>query len=133
MLHHIRHLYHAAMDLLHGKPAKRRSGQWPTVEREHLEREPVCQVCGGKKQLNVHHKKPYHLFPELELADGTGLYCQIKDALGRFVNNLITLCNAKRCHITFGHGGDFKAYNADVEADVKHARKMIENRKYEAA
>jgi 5-methylcytosine-specific restriction protein A len=131
MLTALKHLHRRVVDWLHGKPAGTRSSHWPTVEHGHLEREPVCQVCGGKKGLNVHHKKPFHLFPKLELADGTGRFCQIKDGLGRFVNNLITLCNAKRCHITFGHGGDFKAYNPDVESDVKRAHKMILNRQYE--
>lgn len=134
MIQHAHRLIARAMsrvaDALHGKPSARRAPEWPQAEKDHLAKEPCCQVCGGKKQRNVHHKKPYHLFPELELADGTGRWCQLKDAAGRFINNLITLCNAKRCHITFGHGADFKAYNPDVEADVTHARRMIENRKY---
>lgn len=103
-------------DALAGKPAVPRSPKWPAVEKAHLEKEPTCQVCGGKKALNVHHKKPFHLFKALEL-DPT---------------NLITLCNDKRCHITFGHGGDFKAWNANVERDVTLARTMIRNRKYAA-
>lgn len=107
-------IVHAIQDAIAGKPSARRSPQWPAVERAHLVKEPCCQVCGGKKQLNVHHKKPYHLFPELELEP----------------TNLITLCNAIRCHITFGHGGDFKAWNPNVIADVKDARAMILNRKY---
>jgi 5-methylcytosine-specific restriction protein A len=128
----IHRLLSAVKDALLGKPAVPRSPQWPAVEKAHLAKEPCCQVCGGKQQLNVHHKKPYHLFPELELADGTGRWCQLKDAAGQFINNLITLCNAKRCHITFGHGGDFKAYNENVEADVANARDMFHNRKYAA-
>ena len=55
--------------------------------------------------MNVHHKKPFHLFPELELES----------------TNLITLCmdGDKDCHIKLGHGGSFKAYNPNVEEDVK--------------
>lgn len=128
----IQMLSQAMSDAWHGKPVTARSSKWPTVAAGHLKREPVCQVCGGQKGLNVHHKKPFHLFPELELADGSGIYCQVRDAKGRFVNNLLTLCNNKRCHLTFGHGGDFKAYNPDVEADVRRARAMIQQRKYAA-
>lgn len=94
----------------------KRSPRWTAVARFHLEREPVCQVCGGKVLLNAHHKKPFHLFPSLELDQ----------------NNLITLCNFRRCHITFGHGGDFRAYNPDCETDIERARRMFQARKYAA-
>jgi 5-methylcytosine-specific restriction endonuclease McrA len=108
-------IVHAIKDAIDGKPLAKRSPQWPAVERDHLRREPDCQVCGGKKQLNVHHKKPFHLFRELELDPA----------------NLITLCNAKRCHVMFGHGGDFKAWNPNVVSDVLDAKRMIQGRKYE--
>ena len=81
-----------------------RSPHWPAVQHAHLKVEPACAVCGGGLNLNVHHKKPFHLFPELEL-DPT---------------NLITLCmdGDKDCHIKLGHGGNFKAYNPNVVEDV---------------
>ena len=101
-------------DLMLGKPVVKRSPRWNELQAAHLKKEPVCQVCGGKSKLNVHHKKPFHLFRELELEP----------------TNLVTLCNARRCHITFGHGGDFKAYNPHVDGDVVQAREMIRNRKY---
>ena len=82
----------------HGKA---RSPKWPHVEKLHLKLEPACAACGSVKKLNVHHKKPFHLFPELELD----------------LNNLITLCMDKECHEKIGHGGNFKDYNPDVEAD----------------
>ena len=78
-----------------------RSPKWPGVEKLHLKFHPVCEACGSDKKLNVHHKKPFHLFPELELD----------------LNNLITLCMDKECHEKIGHGGNFKDYNPDVEAD----------------
>lgn len=104
----------ALYDAMLGKPAASRSSQWPAVERSHLTKQPECQVCGGKSQLNVHHLKPFHLFPELELVE----------------TNLVTLCNASRCHITFGHGGDFKAWNPHATDDIALARQMIQSRKY---
>jgi len=81
-----------------------RSPHWPTVQHAHLKLEPTCAACNGELNLNVHHKKPFHLFPELELEP----------------TNLITLCmdGDKDCHIKLGHGGDFKAYNPNVMEDV---------------
>ena len=79
-----------------------RSPKWPHVEKLHLKLEPTCACCGSTKKLNVHHKKPFHLFPQFELD----------------LNNLITLCMDKECHLKVGHGNDFKDYNPDVEADA---------------
>lgn len=87
---------------------KERSPKWPHVEKLHLKLEPTCAACGSTKKLNVHHKKPFHLFPQLELD----------------LNNLITLCMDKQCHIKIGHGGDFKSYNPDVAED---AAKVLKN------
>lgn len=69
-----------------------RSGVWKSVRQRHLEREPACAACGRAKDLEVHHIKPYHLHPELELDDGTN----------GLDGNLITLC-ADPCHFVFGH------------------------------
>ena len=78
-----------------------RSPKWPHVEKLHLKLEPSCAACGSTKKLNVHHKKPFHLFPELELD----------------MHNLITLCMDKECHEKIGHGGNFKDYNPEVTED----------------
>ena len=88
----------------HAKIELKRSPKWPTVEKKHIKKNPTCAACGGTLHLNVHHKKPFHLFPELELES----------------TNLITLCmdGDKDCHIKLGHGGNFKAYNPNVEEDV---------------
>jgi len=86
-----------------------RSPKWPGVEKLHLKFHPVCDACGSSKNLNVHHKKPFHLFPEHELD----------------MNNLITLCMDKECHIKIGHGDNFKDYNPDVEVDAQRVRADI--------
>jgi hypothetical protein len=86
-----------------------RSPHWPIVEKTFLSQHPVCEVCGTKNKLNVHHKKPFHLFPELELDP----------------NNLITLCMEKQCHILIGHGDNFKDYNPNVESDVQRLKQNI--------
>lgn len=85
----------------------KRSGQWPRVRAEHLKLQPVCAVCGGKDKLEVHHQKPFHLDPSLELEP----------------SNLITLCEAKwlgglNCHLVFGHLGNYKSFNASIRADA---------------
>jgi 5-methylcytosine-specific restriction enzyme A len=80
-----------------------RSDKWPKVEHAHLALHPICAACGGALRLNVHHMKPFHLDPALEL-DPT---------------NLITLCMGEfECHIRIGHGDDFKAYNPGVQLDA---------------
>lgn len=86
--------------------AAARSGEWPAVRARHLKLFPTCAVCGGTKKLNVHHIKPFHLHPELELDP----------------KNLITLCEALKgganCHLLFGHLGNFKSFNVEVKADT---------------
>ena len=91
--------------------AGKRSNHWPAVEHNHLKLNPVCACCGGNTHLNVHHRKPFHLFPELELEP----------------TNLITLCmdGDKDCHIKLGHGGNFKAYNPNVDEDVEVVKKQF--------
>ena len=81
-----------------------RSPQWSMVRRLHLEANGFCAACGGTKELEVHHIRPYHLFPELELA----------------VANLITLCNdeGRSCHYCFGHCFDWHSYNETVIHDA---------------
>ena len=85
-----------------------RSPKWPGVQKLHLKFHPVCEACGSTKKLNVHHKHPFHLFPQFELD----------------MNNLITLCMdpEKECHILIGHGDNFKDYNPDVETDSQKVR-----------
>jgi len=94
----------------------KRSSKWPSVKKVWLKENKTCVVCGGKTKLNVHHKKPFYLFPELEL-DPT---------------NLITLCEAGKrgvnCHCHFGHIGDWKSYNLNVEEDSLAWRKKFKER-----
>lgn len=97
------HLKHHFQGKLNGKT---RSGRWHTVRNHHLVDNPSCAVCGGKKNLEVHHKKPFHLHPELELDQ----------------SNLITLCEAKRegvnCHLFFGHLGNYRDVNLTLDQDI---------------
>jgi hypothetical protein len=79
--------------------AKRAPG-WSSVRKKHLSVNGQCAACGKTKNLEVHHIKPVHLFPDLELE----------------ISNLITLC-ADPCHIVFGHFMDFKKWNKTVVKD----------------
>jgi hypothetical protein len=89
------------------KNKSKRSSRWPEVEYKYKENNPECACCGSKNKLQIHHKKPFHLHPELEL-DPT---------------NLITLCMDLDCHILVGHGDNFKMYNPDVVEDAAIVRK----------
>ena len=81
----------------------KRSPHWSTVRDAHLEFEPTCQACDGTKKLQVHHIRPFHLHPELELAPG----------------NLITLCEKRGhdCHFVFGHFHNWSLFNPTVKSD----------------
>lgn len=95
---------------------KKRSQEWPKARKAYLKIHPKCFVCLGTDKLNVHHKQPFHLNPELELDP----------------KNFITLCETKKkginCHLAFGHLGSFKSFNKDVVEDTKTWRLKILNR-----
>lgn len=87
--------------------SRTRSPHWSTLRDQHLKENGECAACGSKKSLQVHHIRPFHLQPELELDP----------------ENLITLCMDEwDCHLTIGHGGSFRSYNPCVEEDVYRFR-----------
>lgn len=89
------------------KPEHPRSPHWSAVRAAHLKQHPACAACGGTEALEVHHCLPYHIFPELELAE----------------SNLTTLCEktGHDCHFVFGHGGFWRGWIVTVRADAaKH-------------
>lgn len=88
-----------------------RSPGWDRIRDHHVAVFPVCSVCGGRDHLEVHHVRPYHLFPELELDPG----------------NLLTLCRVH--HFWFGHLGDWQAWNPEVRADCEVWREKIQGRR----
>ena len=97
-------------DIAHGKPARLRSSEWRHVEKDHLAKEPACQWCGATVHLQVHHIKPFHLAPELELDP----------------DNLITLCEEGgylNCHLIHGHVGSFKNFNPAIREQCDQHRK----------
>lgn len=90
-----------------------RSREWPKVRSIHLKNNPFCAVCGGVKSLEVHHVKPYHLFPAMELNPG----------------NLISLCESGKrgvtCHLFFGHLGNYSNTNLTVREDAIYWNKKL--------
>ncbi|HLI71704.1 MAG TPA: HNH endonuclease [Ktedonobacteraceae bacterium] len=91
-----------------------RSPEWPAVAHQHLLKEPACRACGHRGQgLQVHHIKPFHLHPDLELDP----------------DNLITLCELKGRdhHLLLGHLDDWESYNPNVRQDVKRFYKMSDS------
>lgn len=91
-----------------------RSSKWGSVRREHIKRQPFCQVCGRTKMLEVHHIRDYSENPELELDP----------------ENLITLCGGStKCHFMFGHLGYWKSINPDVVKDSEVFFEKIKNRR----
>lgn len=113
MLLHPFRLYQAK--LREAKKSKDRSPEWPRVRDEHLREHPECEACGSRKNLQVHHIRPFHLFPELELSQG----------------NLITLCmSLQECHLSLGHGGSWVCWDPEVLFHVSQYRHApIESRR----
>ena len=75
---------------------------------------PTCACCGRKSET-VHHVKPFHEEPRLELDH----------------KNLIAVC--EECHLTFGHLGDFRAWNPAIREDADRHLAEVHARPYTAA
>jgi len=108
MFDFLRHHYNRLNQKLHEYALPvRRSTHWRTVEQAFLRENPSCAACGTKKHIQIHHCKPFHLFPALELDP----------------SNLISLCMSFRreCHLRVAHCGNWKTYNPDVRADAARA------------
>lgn len=81
-----------------GRP---RSPKWSSLRDRVVEAHPFCAVCGSKDFLQVHHKQPFHLWPELELEE----------------DNLCVLCEAPgmNCHFRIGHLRSWSSYNPLID------------------
>lgn len=90
---------------------RERSPQWRGVRNKFIKGKP-CALCGGMKRREVHHIKPFHEYPELELV----------------IKNLLVLCEDKKtvnCHLIFGHLGNYKKHNPNVLRDVRYFGPLI--------
>jgi len=104
------------LDRIEGKAERgqKRSPEWRKVKNAYLLKNPNCEACGKSKGVQVHHKVPFNIAPDLELDP----------------NNLISLCTKGKtlnCHIIVGHLGNFRATNPNVELDAIIMRKKLED------
>lgn len=81
-----------------------RSSKWDSTRKKHLKQFPVCCVSGLKTDLEVHHVRPYHLYPELELDPA----------------NLRTI--SRPYHFLFGHFCNWQMWNPDFDKMVAEIR-----------
>ncbi|MCE5268517.1 MAG: HNH endonuclease [Planctomycetaceae bacterium] len=95
--------------------AAERSGRWPEVRKAYLADHPSCEACGCGEKCDVHHIRPFHAYPALELEP----------------SNLIALC--PRCHLVFGHLGDWHAWNPCVREDAARHLRRVQVRPYTPA
>lgn len=79
-----------------------RHPKWPKCRAVHLLAHPQCAACSARTGLNVHHIVPFHIDPARELDPA----------------NLITLCESRGCHFTFGHFMNWSLANPNVEQDA---------------
>jgi len=100
-----------------------RSGKWPAVRDAYLKKHPHCEFkgCTNPDTPEVHHKKPFHTHPELELDP----------------SNLKSLCRTgENHHLYVGHNGDFGGINPNVDEDCKcgtySAKGLERKRRHEA-
>lgn len=89
-----------------------RSSKWSSFAKEVIKDHPYCSSCGDTRQLHVHHIKPFHLYPELELE---------KD-------NVIVLCMKFKCHFIVGHLKNWKSWNNHVKEMAQNTLQMIKLR-----
>lgn len=104
----INHILNVASALIREHIIKKvtRSDKWPAARKLWLKNNSICAACNSTQFLQVHHVKPFHDDPALEL-DPT---------------NYITLCmSTNECHIRLGHGGSFKKFNPNVRKDCAEA------------
>ena len=87
-----------------------RSPKWSEVRNNFIKQHPTCEVCGTKKGCEIHHRRPFHLHPELELDE----------------KNLITLCRPH--HYLIGHLMSWSSYNVNVGEDAAHLLEEVKNR-----
>jgi hypothetical protein len=91
-----------------------RSPKWQAF-RNKLVKNGKCAICGTANSLSLHHKKPFHLFPELELDE----------------KNLVILCESPshNCHFIFGHMMNWSMYNHDLDNTVAYFQLLMKTAK----
>ena len=97
-------MYLAAEDILRCC-GQTRDPHWDALAKEWKRLHPTCAACGESREIQVHHKVPFHIDRSKELD----------------FNNLISLCGpTHHCHLIFGHLWYWQKYNEFVEEDAVH-------------
>ncbi len=73
-----------------------RSPKWKAFRDSFIAKYPACAFCDTRFNPEAHHLRPFHLSPELELAE----------------SNLVTLCGTH--HYELGHFFNWRKFNSDI-------------------
>lgn len=79
--------------------ARGRTSEWAVFRDTYAKAHPRCAVCGRPVE-NVHHGVPVHVDPTRELDP----------------KNCYPFCRTH--HFIFGHLGDWRSWNPDIENDI---------------
>jgi hypothetical protein len=109
-----KYIHHYGKHILENIGLSKRSSGWSKLRNEIVDKHPYCTVCNGTKLLEAHHIEPFHIAPEKELDK----------------ENIIVLCNFRRCHLKLGHLEDFKSWNVDVVEMAEYLYYKILKRPY---
>lgn len=96
--------------------SKPRDKRWAKESKQYLADNPHCVVCGTSDYCVVHHLKPFHLFPELEMCP---MYWR-------------TVCEtpSHNDHFAVGHLFNWTNYNESFDDLSKRFRDLLrESRK----
>ena len=88
--------------------------RWRKVRNEFAKQYPNCSVCGASKELEVHHIRPWSLFPDRRYD----------------FSNLISLCDP--CHFRFGHWRNWKKWNPKINGFSEMAPRFLDDIRDEA-
>lgn len=87
-----------------------RSPAWESFEHAIKLKHPGCVFCGRIRADNVgHHKKPFHLFPELELVE----------------SNIIIVCPGD--HFVRCHYCNWSLYSREIENEIAMHAQVIQS------
>jgi len=89
-----------------------RSPKWPELSKQIIKKHPICSACNVNMNLEVHHIKPFHLYPELELIE----------------DNCMVFCRLH--HFIIGHFCDWGGWNVKAVRDaVRYKSSLHRNKK----
>lgn len=91
-------------------PKRCHTRRWRSTASRHLRENPTCTACGSTVRVRPHHVVPVCVDPSRE----------------HDFTNLLSLCESYEyglnCHLFFGHGGSWSAWNPNAVADAFNFR-----------